>query len=146
MKGFLGAFGIVLILLMVMYAIAYGWIWQLMIFLIAMVLILEAIQYYCFGGKKEEDLVAVAEKYEAEKKARNDLIIQRTPIRERMEIMAIDYKYDRIPESVYQTCKLLRGYYSLEEWKQKEPQTFNKLTEEQIKEYEEKLYEIQLLG
>lgn len=77
-------------------------------------------------------------------RAYDEYFAQRAIINKRMEKMAVDRLYGRVPEAVYQRCCLLRGYYSLEEWQAKEPQTYCQLSEEKLKEYEEKLYQIQL--
>lgn len=118
-----------------------GYIIQYMIFLFVATILIELVQK--FLDKHQQEEIAAQRKQKEEKyQEQNKRINMRHEIKERKEIIEIDYKYGRVPEKIYRTVMLLNGFYSLEEWEKLDPVSFNRLSDNQKKIYRDKLYDI----
>ncbi|WP_336682737.1 hypothetical protein [Enterococcus casseliflavus] len=123
------------------YALLNGRFFSFVASLIIVILMIEIIQSAIDRSNKK----ALEERTEMRKRSkekRERKLRVGSKLYERKKIIAIDHKYGRVPEPIFQVTQVLNGYYSLDEWKRVDPESYSRLSEEEILNYKKALSEI----
>lgn len=123
------------------YALLNGRFFYFVTSLIIVILMIETIQYAIDRSNKEAIEARTAMRKRSKEKRDRKLKVG-SKLYERKKIIAIDHQYGRVPEPIFQVTQVLNGYYSLDEWKRLDPESYSQLSDDEILAYKKALSEI----